>query len=149
MMVQAPIRGVVTSFTAHELSHLISCSFATSLHITHNLLIVLLCFPQRAASTTMNSSPVVTAIRRSVQSTRPRTVCPREAARLRLSRPQARWIGDYGGKPPKPPGTPEASKVVAPKTRLAVGIVFVGTLIYSMVPIPVIHATYRQARTRS
>lgn len=85
----------------------------------------------------MNPSPLATALRRSAQSTRPTTLstrlCPREAARLRLGKGQARWIGDHGGKPPKPPGTSEPSRVVAPKTRIAVGIVFVGTLIYSMV----------------
>lgn len=32
-----------------------------------------------------------------------------------------------------PPGMPGPSKVVAPKTRLAVGVVFIGSLIYSMV----------------
>ncbi|KAK5120049.1 hypothetical protein LTR85_006530 [Meristemomyces frigidus] len=44
---------------------------------------------------------------------------------------QRRWISD-GSRPPIPPGVPGPSKVVAPKTRLAVGVVFIGALIYSM-----------------
>lgn len=44
-----------------------------------------------------------------------------------------RAYADYP-KPPKPPGFGgERSTVWAPKTRIAVGIVFIGTLIYSMV----------------
>jgi len=88
----------------------------------------------------MNTTPLIAAVRRSAQGTRAstlsRTLCPHEAARVRIGRPQARWIGDLGGKPPRPPGIPEPSKVFAPKTRLAVGVVFVGTLIYSMVSTP-------------
>ena len=44
-----------------------------------------------------------------------------------------RSYADYP-KPPKPPGPGiERGTVWAPKTRIAVGIVFIGTLIYSMV----------------
>lgn len=50
-----------------------------------------------------------------------------------MRRPQARFIGDHGPRPPYPPGSEMKSRVVAPKTRIAVGIVFVGALIYSMV----------------
>ncbi|KAK5718249.1 Ribulose bisphosphate carboxylase large chain [Elasticomyces elasticus] len=46
-------------------------------------------------------------------------------------RTQTRCISD-GSRPPIPPTTPGPSKVVAPKTRLAVGVVFIGALIYSM-----------------
>ncbi|KAF2718566.1 coproporphyrinogen iii oxidase-like protein [Polychaeton citri CBS 116435] len=44
---------------------------------------------------------------------------------------QRRCISD-GSKPPRPPGRGEATTVFAPKTRLAVGVVFIGALIYSM-----------------
>jgi coproporphyrinogen III oxidase len=38
------------------------------------------------------------------------------------------------GKPPVPPGGGVGKNtVVAPKTRIAVGVVFIGALIYSMV----------------
>jgi hypothetical protein len=38
-------------------------------------------------------------------------------------------------RPPVPPGRGAGKNtVVAPKTRLAVGVVFIGALIYSMVP---------------
>ncbi|KAF2767328.1 hypothetical protein EJ03DRAFT_329352 [Teratosphaeria nubilosa] len=47
-------------------------------------------------------------------------------------RGQTRRISD-GSRPPTPPGTPGPSKVAAPKTRLAAGVVFIGTMIYSMV----------------
>ena len=66
------------------------------------------------------------------------TRAPRSAAYRNLllrrcpARPQMRWISD-GTRPPEPPGTPERSRVVAPKTRIAFGVVFVGALIYSMV----------------
>jgi coproporphyrinogen III oxidase len=47
---------------------------------------------------------------------------------------QRRWIGDMNGKPPVPPGGGVGKNtVVAPKTRIAVGVVFIGALIYSMV----------------
>ena len=47
---------------------------------------------------------------------------------------QRRWIGDLNGRPPVPPGGGVGKNtVVAPKTRLAVGVVFIGALIYSMV----------------
>ncbi|KAK1088434.1 Ribulose bisphosphate carboxylase large chain [Friedmanniomyces endolithicus] len=46
-------------------------------------------------------------------------------------RTQRRCISD-DARPPLPRGTPGPSKVVAPKTRLAVGVVFIGFLIYSM-----------------
>lgn len=46
---------------------------------------------------------------------------------------QRRWIGDTGGRPPIPPGGEGRNTVVAPKTRMAVGVVFIGALIYSMV----------------
>lgn len=38
-----------------------------------------------------------------------------------------------GGRPPTPPGGEGRNTVVAPKTRMAVGVVFIGALIYSMV----------------
>ncbi|RMY53305.1 hypothetical protein D0865_05320 [Hortaea werneckii] len=47
------------------------------------------------------------------------------------ARVQRRWASD-GSRPPMPPGSPGPSRVVAPKTRLAVGVVFIGSLIYSM-----------------
>jgi coproporphyrinogen III oxidase len=48
---------------------------------------------------------------------------------------QHRWIGDMNSRPPVPPGRGAGKNtVVAPKTRLAVGVVFIGALIYSMVP---------------
>lgn len=43
-----------------------------------------------------------------------------------------RWISD-GSRPPMPPGATQKTTVVAPKTRMAVGVVFIGALIYSMV----------------
>lgn len=47
---------------------------------------------------------------------------------------QRRWIGDMNGRPPVPPGGGAGkTTVLAPKTRLAVGVVFIGALIYSMV----------------
>ena len=47
---------------------------------------------------------------------------------------QRRWIGDMNGRPPVPPGGGVGKNtVVAPKTRMAVGVVFIGALIYSMV----------------
>ena len=47
---------------------------------------------------------------------------------------QRRWMGDLNGRPPVPPGGGVGkNSVVAPKTRLAVGVVFIGALIYSMV----------------
>lgn len=50
---------------------------------------------------------------------------------------QRRWISDSGGRPPVPPGGGVGKNtVVAPKTRLAVGVVFIGALIYSMVQGP-------------
>lgn len=50
---------------------------------------------------------------------------------------QRRWISDSGGRPPVPPGGGVGKNtVVAPKTRLAVGVVFIGALIYSMVQSP-------------
>lgn len=46
---------------------------------------------------------------------------------------QRRWIGDMNGRPPVPPGGGAGkTTVLAPKTRLAVGVVFIGALIYSM-----------------
>ncbi|RMY18667.1 hypothetical protein D0867_05177 [Hortaea werneckii] len=66
------------------------------------------------------------------------TRAPREAlcrnATRRMpytARVQRRWASD-GSRPPMPPGSPGPSRVVAPKTRLAVGVVFIGSLIYSM-----------------
>lgn len=47
---------------------------------------------------------------------------------------QCRHFGEAGGRPPTPPGGGVGKNtVVAPKTRLAVGVVFIGALIYSMV----------------
>lgn len=51
----------------------------------------------------------------------------------RLPTPQRRYIADGGPRPPIPPGSPATTKVVAPRTRLAIGVVFIGALIYSMV----------------
>src|ERR1700759_5086891 len=67
------------------------------------------------------------------------TKSPRSAAywsallrpRHALSRSQRRWMSD-GGKPPPPFGAQEKTKIYAPKTRIAVGVVFIGALIYSM-----------------
>jgi len=64
-----------------------------------------------------------------------RRPAPRNTAQNRPQvsrRTQRRCISD-DARPPLPRGTPGPSKVVAPKTRLAVGVVFIGTLIYSMV----------------
>ncbi|KAG9667552.1 coproporphyrinogen III oxidase, partial [Aureobasidium melanogenum] len=70
-----------------------------------------------------------TAFRRTAQASR----APYWQARAaRFTKQQVRSIGDHGTKPPLPPGSPQPSRVVAPKTRLAVGVVFVGALIYSM-----------------
>ncbi|KAL1311076.1 hypothetical protein AAFC00_001285 [Neodothiora populina] len=81
----------------------------------------------------MNTSPLISALRRSAQSTRTSTLSRTVRLRdVRLNKTQARWIGDHGGRPPHPPGAQEPSRVIAPKTRIAVGIVFVGSLIYSM-----------------
>jgi coproporphyrinogen III oxidase len=46
---------------------------------------------------------------------------------------QRRWISDGGGRGPLPQGSPQKITVVAPKTRLVVGVVFISALIYSMV----------------
>lgn len=47
---------------------------------------------------------------------------------------QRRWIGDMNGRPPVPPGRGAGKNtVVAPRLRLAVGVVFISALIYSMV----------------
>jgi coproporphyrinogen III oxidase len=71
-----------------------------------------------------------TAFRRVAQASR----APYWQARTaRLPKQQVRSIGDHGTRPPLPPGSPQPSRVVAPKTRIAVGIVFVGALVYSMV----------------
>ena len=40
---------------------------------------------------------------------------------------------DGGGRPPPPLGQDRMTRVVAPKTRIVVGVVFIGALIYSMV----------------
>ncbi|KAG8625584.1 hypothetical protein KVT40_005985 [Elsinoe batatas] len=57
----------------------------------------------------------------------------RAAPRLRrqYGRPRARWYSEQGPEPGRPPHL-QKNKVVAPKTRIAIGIVFCGTLIYSM-----------------
>ncbi|OQN99989.1 hypothetical protein B0A48_14194 [Cryoendolithus antarcticus] len=46
---------------------------------------------------------------------------------------QRRCYADGPGRPPVPSGLPERATVFAPKTRIAVGVVFISALIYSMV----------------
>nr|OQO24792.1 hypothetical protein B0A51_09417 [Rachicladosporium sp. CCFEE 5018] len=47
--------------------------------------------------------------------------------------PQRRCYSDGPGRPPVPSGLPQRTTVFAPKTRIAVGVVFISALIYSMV----------------
>lgn len=61
-----------------------------------------------------------------------RTPACRNALRIRAAPSARRCISD-GSRPPTPPGRYEKNTVWMPKTRIAVGIVFCGTLIYSMV----------------
>lgn len=64
----------------------------------------------------------------------PRSPAYRNALRRRADAGvQRRCIGDMGPRPPTPPLTGQTTKVIAPKTRLAVGVVFIGALVYSMV----------------
>jgi len=56
-------------------------------------------------------------------------------------RTQRRCISD-GTRPPMPPDMDQKTRVVAPKTRLAVGVVFIGALIYSMVPYDLTTTSY-------
>lgn len=53
--------------------------------------------------------------------------------RIRQSsfRPRARWYSERP-EPGRPPQL-QKNRVVAPKTRIAIGVIFCGTLIYSMV----------------
>jgi len=54
----------------------------------------------------------------------------------RCKRYQTRWMSDGHGGRPAPPGStsaPGLTRIVAPKTRIVVGVVFIGTLIYSMI----------------
>ncbi|GAB7366100.1 hypothetical protein MBLNU230_g7662t1 [Neophaeotheca triangularis] len=83
-------------------------------------------------------SPVLDAAYRSCTKPRPSpNAFPRKQ---HLSRVQRRWQSndgqrppDLNARPPPPPGNvPGKTTIVAPKARLAVGVVFVGALIYSM-----------------
>nr|POE84622.1 oxygen-dependent coproporphyrinogen-iii oxidase [Quercus suber] len=80
-------------------------------------------------------SPVLdTTLKACVKAQRSRDIRYVLQSRNRLARVhQRRCYQDGNPRPPYPPGTPGPSKIVAPKTRLAVGVVFIGTLIYSMV----------------
>lgn len=63
----------------------------------------------------------------------PRSTAYRNALRRRPDVAPRRCVGDMGPKPPTPPMSAQGTKVIAPKTRLVVGVVFIGALIYSMV----------------
>lgn len=90
--------------------------------------------PYDTESVAMNAPLFEAALRTCTRS--PRSPAYRNALLRRnhlVSRSHQRRCISDGQRPGLPPGLPQKAKVVAPKTRVAVGVVFIGILIYSMV----------------